>query len=154
MGNMVDGNNVDITHYTIDRNYEIPPGYTLTIRNKQTLKIDDGITLTNEGTIYNGDSGTVGGNGNLVNHGLFKSDNTQIPANLGDDVKYKVDFDVNYTYPISGPPTIKTRYLSIVDPLPTDLFNRKYYTLEGWYNRSEGGQKITHITGPTMLFAY
>lgn len=154
VGNMVDGNNVDITHYTIDRNYEIPPGYTLTIRNKQTLKIDDGITLTNEGTIYNGDSGTVGGNGNLVNHGLFKSDNTQIPANLGDDVKYKVDFDVNYTYPISGPPTIKTRYLSIVDPLPTDLFNRKYYTLEGWYNRSEGGQKITHITGPTMLFAY
>lgn len=104
VGNMVDGNNVDITHYTIDRNYEIPPGYTLTIRNKQTLTIADGVTLTNKGTIYNGDSGTVGGNGNLVNHGLFKSDNTQIPTNLGDDVKYKVDFDVNYTYPISGPP--------------------------------------------------
>ena len=77
---MVDGNNVDITHYTIDRNYEIPPGYTLTIRNKQTLKIDDGITLTNEGTIYNGDSGTVGGNGNPSEPWAFQSDNTQIPA--------------------------------------------------------------------------
>ncbi len=152
VGNMVDGNNVDITHYTIDRNYEIPSGYTLTIKNKQKLTIADDVTLINEGTIHNGNSGTVDGKGMIVNNGVFESDNTQLEVQIGGNlVKYKVDFEANYT---PSSPSTHRDYLSITDLLPTDLFNRKYYTLEGWSDTSGGGQKITHITGPTMLFAY
>lgn len=149
VGKMVDDKNADITHYTIDRDYEIPPGYTLNIRDKQTLTIADGVTLTNEGTIHNGDNGTVDGNGKIVNHGVFESDNTQLEVQIdGKLVKYKVDFKANYnagTY---------MEYLSTDDPLPADPFGRKYYTLEGWSDTSEGGQMITQITEPTTLYAH
>ena len=92
-GSMIDGNNVDITHYTIDRDYEIPPGYTLHIRRKQTLTIADGVTLTNEGTISNEDSGTIDGNGTIENNEDLKSDNTNIKVQLnGQKIKYKVNF--------------------------------------------------------------
>lgn len=150
VGDMVDSNHANTTLYTIDRDYEIPPGYTLNIRDKQTLTIADGVTLTNEGTIHNGDNGTVDGKGSIVNNGVFESDNTQIPVNLGGNVKYKVDFEANYT---PSNPSTHREYLSKKDAFPTNLFDREYYTLEGWSKEREDGQMITNITEPTTLYA-
>lgn len=152
-GSMIDGNNVDITHYTIDRNYEIPSGYTLHIRRKQTLTIADGVTLTNEGTISNEDSGTIDGNGTIENNKDLKSDNTNIKVKLnGHKIKYKVNFQTNY--PIDDG-TNSTEYLSETDTLRPGELTYTYYTLvEGWYDDREGGNQITKITGPMTLYAH
>lgn len=152
-GSMIDGNNVDITHYTIDRDYEIPPGYTLHIRRKQTLTIADGVTLTNEGTISNEDSGTIDGNGTIENNEDLKSDNTNIKVQLnGQKIKYKVNFQTNY--PIDDG-TNSTEYLSETDALRPGELTYTYYTLvEGWYDDREGGNQITKITGPMTLYAH
>ena len=152
-GSMIDGNNVDITHYTIDRDYEIPPGYTLHIRRKQTLTIADGVTLTNEGTISNEDSGTIDGNGTIENNKDLKSDNTNIKVQLnGQKIKYKVNFQTNY--PIDDG-TNSTEYLSETDALRPGELTYTYYTLvEGWYDDREGGNQITKITGPMTLYAH
>jgi len=52
---------------TLQENFEIPLGKTLTVPQNTTLTIPQGVTLTNNGTITG--NGTLGGEGNLVGSG-------------------------------------------------------------------------------------
>ena len=52
---------------TLQENFEIPLGKTLTVPQNTTLTIPQGVTLTNNGTITR--NGTLGGEGNLVGSG-------------------------------------------------------------------------------------
>ena len=52
---------------TLQENFEIPSGKTLTVPQNTALTIPQGVTLTNSGTITG--NGTLGGEGNLVGSG-------------------------------------------------------------------------------------
>ena len=52
---------------TLQENFEIPLGKTLTVPENTTLTVKDGVTLTNSGTITN--NGTITGNGTLDGEG-------------------------------------------------------------------------------------
>ena len=76
---------------TLQENFEIPLGKTLTVPQNTTLTIPQGVTLTNNGTITG--NGTLGGEGNLVGSGTV--------ANI---IRNNLQKDSNVTVNVSPSP--------------------------------------------------
>ena len=67
-GIIFDGNDGKVYKgQTLQEDFEIPSGKTLTVPKNTTLTVKDGVTLTNSGTITG--NGTLNGEGNLVGSG-------------------------------------------------------------------------------------
>ena len=76
---------------TLQENFEIPLGKTLTVPQNTTLTIPQGVTLTNNGTITG--NGTLGGEGNLVGSGTV--------ANI---IRNNLQKDSNVTVSVNSSP--------------------------------------------------
>lgn len=112
---------------TLQEDFEVPNGKTLTVPAGATLTIGSGVTLTNNGAIIV--------NGELNNNGAVQ-------------VKMTLDANGGSVTPASAYLTYGGTYGSL--PTPTC----DGYTFDGWYTAASGGEKIENTTQVTIPSAH
>lgn len=82
---------------TLHINLEIETGQTLTISENTTLTIQQGVILTNDGTLINGGiitgDGMIDGSGRIIENGTIEN-----TIKLGDNVKYQRSSSVTISF--------------------------------------------------------
>lgn len=131
------GNSITLTTDAVipkDKTLTVESGHTLEFGKDVTLAVNDGGTLTNEGTV----SGTV----------LRIEDKGTVNGSVTTATGYKVTYDAN-----DGSGRIETDYVTSTS-LNNEIFKRSYYTFKEWRDAAGAseGSPVTTISASSKVY--
>lgn len=136
----------------------VPEGKVLEIESGKTLTINDEFKLENKGTIINNgkiaNKGAITNNGTITNNGkILNVDGGTISDGTLNGNKAENGYEVTYKFNNNDATTDVTKYVAYNSTLPTDIFTRLYYHIEGWYEETGCSNKVEKITGKITVYA-